>query len=229
MRGMRRILLGVFGAALVVASACDSGDDTVQPLAKKDAGSSSSSGDAASTDGATVNTDTICYRLGGYTKVQAISAAVLKAVSADCRIGAYFTGLAVTDQTHFTDCFGRQLGELLGCDGITYAGSSDSLQVACRTLAEAHQAVDPQITDADFDAFVADAVAEMRRQGASTSDLGTIGPILNGTRHDVSQTNDTTLGQSTCDAGPTDAGSDAQDDAADVATDTGVADADDAG
>jgi hypothetical protein len=225
---MRRILLGLFGVALVAASACDAGDDTVEPLTKKDAGGDATAGsDGAATDGA-VNTNTICFRLGGFAKVQAISSAVLKAVSTDCRIGAYFTGLALTDQTHFTDCFGKQMGELLGCDGVTYAGSSDSLQVACRTLAEARQAVDPQITDADFDAFVADVVAVMKQQGTAATDLGSIGPMLNGTRKDVSQTNDTTLAQSTCDAGPIDAG-DAGDEGGDGGTDTGIADADDAG
>ena len=227
---MRRITLVLFGAALVVGSACDAGDDTVQPLSKKDAGSDATTvGDGATTD-APVSTDTICYRLGGFSKVQAISTAVLRSVSADCRIGAYFTGLALIDQTHFTDCFGKQVGELLGCDGITYAGSIDSLNVACRTLAEAHQAVDPQITDADFDAFVADVVAVVKKQGANATDLAAIGPMLAGTRKDVSQASDHTLAQSTCDAGATDAGTDAQDDgAADTGADTGVADADDAG
>ena len=230
MPSMRRILLGLFGAAFLAATAaaCDSGDDTVQPLSRKDAGGDATTNiDGSAVDGA-VNTSSYCYKLGGFPKVQGISAAVLKAVSADCRIGAYFTGLALTDQTHFTDCFAKQLGELLGCDGIVYAGSSDSLQATCRPLAEAHQAVNPQITDADFDAFVADVVAVMKQQGVSTTDLGTIGPLLNGTRPAVSQTNDTTLQQSTCDAGPIDAG-DAGTDAGDAGADTGIADAADAG
>ncbi len=173
-----------------------------------------------------VNTNTVCYRLGGFNKVQAIAGAVLKAVSADCRIGAYFTGLALTEQTHFTDCFSRQIGELTGCDGVTYAGSKDSLQIACRTLGDAHKAVDPQITDADFDAFVADVVSVMRQQGMSTADLTATLPKLNATRGDVSQTNDTTLAQSTCDAGGGDGGDASQDGGADTGSDTGVADAD---
>ncbi len=228
---MRRILLGLFGGAIVLASACDAGDDTVQPLSKKDAGGDATTGgDAGGTEGGVINTNSTCFKIGGFSKVQAISSAVLKAASADCRIGAYFTGLALTEQTHFTDCFAKQLGEMLQCDGVTYAGSIDSLQVACRSLADAHQAINPQITAADFDAFVADVTSVMKQLGVSTADLGTIAPLLNGTRGPVQQSADNTLGQTTCDAGAVDdaeAGADGATDS-DSGSDTG-ADADDAG
>jgi hypothetical protein len=217
------------GGALVLGSACDSSDDSVQPLSKKDAGNVEGGGGADSATDGQVNPNTICYRAGGFSKVQAMSLALYKAVSADCRIGAYFNQLALTDQTHFTECFAKQLGEMMGCDGVVYTGSIDSLQSPCRPLAEAHQAIDPQISTADFDVFVGDATNVLRQQGLGGQDLTNVVSLLNGTRGPVQQNADNAFAQSTCDGGPIEAGSDGGEGGSDAGSDTSVADADDAG
>jgi hypothetical protein len=148
--------------------------------------------------------------------------AVIAAASADCKIGAYFTVLDDTDRAHHRDCFRNQLAEMFQCGGAKYANSQDSNGQACVSLAEAHQNVDPQISQGDFDAFFIDATQALKTAGLSTEDLQKLGPILNSTQGDVVQNNDPTLGNSTCDAGPLEGGTEG---GTDGGTDGGIADA----
>lgn len=223
---MRQVFFGAIGAALVLLVSC-TGDDTVAPTPKKDAGGTDATTTDADTDGPTVNTGTLCYKYGGYSKVDGYALAITRAVAADCRISPYFTGLALTDQTHLHDCLARQLGEFLQCDGVTYAGSSDSLQQPCRTMAEAHQNLDTQITTADFTAFVADVVSALKQSGVSDTDVAKIVPSFNLTSSDVVQNQVNDLSQSACDGGPTDGGTDGE--GGTDASDSGSADAADSG
>jgi len=223
---VRPLLVGL-GLAVLLLAACDAGDDTVAPTGKKDSGGG---GPDATIDGqgnadVFVPTDpnSLCGKYGGYSKVETIVQGVVAAVAADCKIGAFFTALEDKDKAHRQDCLSKQFGEIMKCGGVVYAGSTDSLGTACRSMAEAHQDIDPQIRQADFDAFLIDVTTSLKAQGMATDDVAKIAPTLNSTSGDVVQSGDQDLSNSTCDGGPIlDAGPEA-------AADTGIADAADGG
>jgi hypothetical protein len=219
--------LGLALVALVVGAsavpAC-TGDDTVAPNPGRDAGIDATVEGGGGVDAPT--TATLCTKYGGFANVQAISLALFDAVKADCKISAYFTNLALTDEKHFQDCLANQIGEVMQCDGKVYTGSKDTLGQDCLPMAEAHQQINPGIHKDDFDAFILDMITVLKAKGISSEDLGTITPTFNSMEGDIQQTDDPGYAQSTCPG--TDAGQDGGPDL-DAGQDTGVADADDAG
>jgi hypothetical protein len=201
--------LAVLAGALL---ACNASDDTVAPNPNRDAGNN----DATTTgsDGAVTPASSMCAKYGGFANVQGVAKGLLDKVKADCKIGAYFTGLALSEELHFTECFALQLGELMGCEGKVYAGSKDSRGQLCRSMAEAHQ-IDPRVRTSDLDAFVIDAVAVLQSKGLASADAATIGAALRTTK-DVVQSDEPGNAQSICPG-------------ADAGQDAAIADADDAG
>jgi len=220
-RSLRLALVSpVLGAAVVVACA---GDDTVAPNPGRDAGNDATV-EAGGGGGDGPTTTSLCTKYGGFTKVQAMSTAIFNAVKADCKISAYFTNLALTDEKHFQDCLANQIGEVMQCEGKVYGGSKDSLGNDCLPMDQAHQQINPGIHKDDFDAFILDMISAFKAKGVSTEDLGTIMPTFNAMQGDVQVTDDPGNAQSVCpipDAG--------QDGGQDAGQDTGIADADDAG
>jgi hypothetical protein len=211
------------GAFAVVACA---GDDTVAPNPGRDAGNDATAEGGGGGDGQT--TSSLCAKYGGFANVQAISKGIFDAVKADCKISAYFTNLALTDEKHFQDCLANQIGEIMQCDGKVYEGSKDTLGGDCLPMAQAHQQIDPGIHKEDFDAFLIDMIGVFKAKGVSSDDVGRIAPTFNSMQGDVQQTDDPGNAQSLCPGA--DAGQDTGTDAGkDAAQDTGTADADDAG
>jgi hypothetical protein len=151
--------------------------------------------------------------------------AILDATKADCKIGAFFTGLALTDEQHLQDCFAIQLGEFVGCDGKVYAGSKDMLGQPCLSMADGHQNL--QIRSDDFDAFTTDVIAALKNKGMTPTDVSSVVPSFLSTKGDVVQSGDQGLTQSTCPGA--DAGTDADAGPIDSGKDTGIADAADSG
>ena len=107
-----------------------------------------------------------CDRIGGnaavsgavYDKANAVNPGTLVGVIAgDCKINSFFTSLSAPALNHVGECLAIQVQELLGCDGVTYAGSVDSLGVACRDMETTHRGL--AISKGDFDALIADVVA----------------------------------------------------------------------
>jgi hypothetical protein len=225
MRGYLGLALACAPLAFVLLASCD-GDDTVAPNPGRGSGNDATVVDTgAGGDGSTTNPNALCNKYGGFATVQGYAKAIVDGAKADCKIGAYFTGLALTDEKHLEDCLAIQIGEIMQCDGKVYAGSKDGLGQDCRPMDEAHQQVDPQIRQADFDAFVIDVIAALKAKGMATGDIPTVSTAFNQTQGDVVQSNDPGNAQSTCPGA--DAGQDTGLD--DAGQDTGIADANDAG
>ena|GEM_PF-952469 len=107
-----------------------------------------------------------CDRIGGnaavsgaiYDKANAVNPATLVGkFAADCKINSFFTALTAPALNHVGECLAIQVSELLGCDGVTYAGSMDSVGVPCRDMKTTHTGL--AISKGDFDALIADVVA----------------------------------------------------------------------
>ncbi len=196
-------------ASLVLVTACED-DDTVAPPLKKDAGGGTV--DATIEGGAGVDAaidpNSLCAKYGGYSKVENLVKASIAAVASDCKIGAFFSGLSQTQNVHLQDCLSKQVGEFMGCR-VTYAGSTDSLGKECRTMAEAHQDIDPQIRQADFDAFIIDVTSTLKTNGMSTDDIAKIAPSFLSTSQEIVQSADQGFSNSICPG--QDAGADARD------------------
>jgi hypothetical protein len=214
-------------AACAVLVACD-GDDTVAPNQPRDSGTADVTVEGGSGgDGSTTTNTTLCAKYGGFANVTGLSTAIFDAVKADCRISAYFTGLALTDQKHLQDCMANQIGEALQCDGKLYEGSKDTLGGDCRSMAEAHQ-IDPGIRSDDFNAFMADVATVLTAKGLGQDGAAQISSAFLATHNEIVQTDQQGNAQSICPGA--DAGQDAgKDTGADAAKDTGIADANDAG
>jgi hypothetical protein len=232
---MRSSTVG-FSAAFVTLlfAACNVGDDTVAPNTAKDAGGGgldSTTSDAPGSD-SKVPTDpnSLCAKYGGFDPgVNKLVDDMLQGLKVDCQIGAFFTALSQADHLHLKNCLANQFGEIMGCGGVTYAGSVDAVGAPCRTMADAHQAVDPQIRQADFDAFYIDVTASLAADGVAAADITKIAPALKSVNGDVVQSNDPGLSNSTCDGGPVDGGGEGGEAGEAGPADTGVADAIDDG
>jgi hypothetical protein len=226
---LRFFALGLGLGAFLLAS-CDAGDDTVAPNTNKDAGSSG--GDATvdgtvdvSTD-STTDPNSLCAKYGGYQGVANIAQAISNTAFSDCKIGHFFA-LDSTDEAHLVACMSRQLGEWMGCGGVTYAGSIDPQGLPCRTMTEAHKDINPQIRQADLDAYMIDVNAAFRAAGVTNDDLALILPKLNTVAGDTVQSADDGLSNSTCPGA--DGGLEGGEGGAEGGTEGGIGDAADEG
>lgn len=131
----------------------------------------------------------ICGKYGGYEKVKTMADAIIARAEADCRIGPAFTRAGDEKKAHFSECFQIQLGGIFQCQGVSYVSGTtvDSKNQKCRSMQQAHQGMN--LRKADFDAFMEAVAAELTAQGLSMDDLRAVAPAFEGTRTQVTQTN----------------------------------------
>jgi hypothetical protein len=175
------LALGGYGIA-----AC-SGDDTLP--ARPNPNNSSSGGlDATVGEGGDQDVTPVspeaCNRAGGFTAVQGITADILTAAKADCRISAEFTA-PESGIAHVQQCLEKQMGFFFGCTGITYDGTKDSAGKPCRGMQAAHQNLGLRI--ADFKAFIDDTNAVLKAHNVSDADRQVVLASMNGTQQSIVQ------------------------------------------
>jgi hypothetical protein len=158
--------------------------------------------------------------------VKQIAAGIIARVSQDCRINAPLANLNPRATQHLSECFEIQLGGFFQCNGVAYESgkTKDSNGDTCRSMTQAHQGMN--LRKADFDAFRGDVEAELTARGLTPDHVRSIAAAFEGTRASVVQTNNQPAANTNCacapGANPTctkpiiDAGTDAQDAAADV-------------
>ena len=123
----------------------------------------------------------LCTKYGGYSTVEKIITDLFASLLADCRISAFFTGLAPERQGHLYDCLVKQVAVVLGCPGIEY--DVDNQGVECRDMRTSHQGL--AIRGEDFDALVGDLVSVLANLGVSDDDVAAVAPAVLGLRDDI--------------------------------------------
>lgn len=231
-RRIGMLAAGIAGALAVgVVGACSSQTEEVTHYnpGGNDSGLDSTTGGDSGDDDSGLRVP-VCDVLGGYAAVQKLTRDAIAKLSADCRIGPYFTAMTDTAKQHHQDCFETFLAASVECTNggakIIYAGSKDSRGVACKTITNAHGPL--TLTRDDHRAFVEDFVAVMNAQKVPTNARDGIVSVLNGTQGVYANNktgnkmcNATCAGCVVVDAG-TDA--DASTDASDAATEAGPVD-----
>jgi hypothetical protein len=230
----------VFGAAVAATGlmlACSSSEDTV-------AGKTNPTGPGGDQD-ATTGSDAqdqpdtllppgapLCTKYpNGPALVAKVTSDLLDALNADCRVSAYFIA-PKSGAAHVSQCLQSQISTFFQCPGATYG--TDQAGKVCRSMADAHKGMG--LRSADFDAFIANLIAVLKKNGIANDDITAILPTFTGTKAAIVP-NPKGLGNSQCtcpnDIAPDggycglDAGIDASD--AGDAGDTGIADAADSG
>ncbi len=171
----------VLASGAAVAMACNFDDENPgspgsSGTVKNPDGSVASSSGTSGTSG---TSGALCAKVGGQAAVADVASATIAALEADCHVGAHITLLNPNARAHFEECFAIQLGEFLGCSGVTYAGSKDSKGQNCRGMAQAHGNM--TLRDADFKVFVNTAAGVLKTKGFTDDDVaGIVGP-MNGT------------------------------------------------
>lgn len=157
------VLLASFAA--LAATACgDDGED--EPM------------DTGST------TQTLCDKYGGADNVSAVvNMFVVPEIAADCRVNTFFTSLPPAGLVHVSECLTIQVQELFGCEGISYAGATDSSGAVCRDMKSSHQGLG--ISKGDFDALIEDVVAALTKAGVEQADIEAAAPALLGMEADI--------------------------------------------
>lgn len=199
---MRRGTVATTFLTLVFGSiaACSAPSDVDLPNDAADATTNEVATDASFPTDAGAPTITLCAKYGGYPAVEVVVDHAVAAVAADCRINAFFLTLSADKLTHVVECLKLQVGAAMGCDGLKYAGSSDTSGVACRSMTDAHKGLG--VTAADFSAFVETVEISLRHDGVTIPDLVPIDSFLNATQSLIVEQPETgTDDKSTCDAG----------------------------
>jgi len=112
------------------------------------------------TDTTTGEPDNLCKRLGGFDAgIPDLVNGFLGKVLVDEKINGYFLNSDI-DGGALAGCVIKQLGELAGCEGVTYD---------CLSMTDAHAGL--KISQQDFDDFVVDFVAAYDEHAANHPDL----------------------------------------------------------
>jgi hypothetical protein len=210
-----RISLLLKTATLVVASTL--------PIATMGCSSSKSSNNNGTPDGSSPegSTSTLYQRLGGHAGIRTAVDKIVAAELGDTKIASFFfnqvaspvpAGHPTVDQLSecFTDLLASQAG---GTEVYPTTVTDEAGTFTCRDLATIHQPLG--ISGGTFDTFVMIAAAELQTLGVATSDIGTIGTVLTGTKPAVVSASVADAGEQayvpseggTTDGGPTDGGS----------------------
>jgi hypothetical protein len=232
------IVLGAAVAATGLMMACSSSDDTV--AGKVNPTGPGSDQDATTSGDANSQPDTLlppgaplCNKYpNGPALVAKITSDLLNSLNADCRVSAYFVA-PKSGAAHLSQCLQSQIATFFQCPGATY--TTDQAGKACRTMGDAHRNMN--LRSADFDAFISNLIVVLKANGISNDDITAVLPVFTGTKVAI-VANPKGPGNSECtcpnDITPDggycglDAGVDASD-ASDSSSDTGIADAADAG
>ena len=175
----------VFGAAVAATGlmlACSSNDETV--AGKVNPAGPSSDQDATTGDAA-LQPDTLlppgaplCTKYpNGPALVAKITADLLDSLNADCRVSAYFSA-PKSGAAHLSQCLQSQISTFFQCPGATY--SVDQAGKTCRTMGDAHKGMN--LRSADFDAFITNLVAVLKKNGISSDDITAVLPTFTGTK-----------------------------------------------
>jgi hypothetical protein len=124
---------------------------------------------------------TVCQRMGGFAVAERVTVGLAGELLADCRINAYFNTLSEERVLHLVDCLGKQIGTILGCDGIRYDVDNRGMQ--CRSMRVVHQNL--AIRNGDLDALVEDLVRVLLREGFSQADIDILAPGILSLRGDI--------------------------------------------
>jgi hypothetical protein len=180
-----RLVLGCVSMLFVIAAACD--DGSTDDVKKYDPGGGDAGRDVTSADGDVEDAPSslpLCEKMGGYAGVQGVAQLALTKLTADCRIGPWFTNLSADAKQHLADCFETFLASSAECKNegqpILYTGSKDTRGVACRNMRTAHQNMG--LSRDDYRAFLEDVVAAMAEKQVSVEARQGMVSILNGTQ-----------------------------------------------
>lgn len=174
----------------LLAFACDATDESNGPIPVEEAGSDATqSSDALDNVDGPTSVAGLCGKVGGVTKVNAISDAIYDNAAADCRIGVYFAALSADDVLHTKQCMRNQLAEIFSC-GTTYASSKDEKGVACRNMIDAHAGLrgatgDNRLNQNDYLAYVQATQSALKTNGVSDEDAASVITIFNQFRSSV--------------------------------------------
>jgi hemoglobin len=137
-------------------------------------------------EGSTSQAQSICLSVGGgdaakgAAGIDGVVDQFVQRLASDCAINQFFTALPASGLTHVVDCLKIQVKELFGCPGVAYAGSKDSAGMTCRDMKSSH--VGLGISDADYDALIADLVAVLPEGVKNHPDFGAIATALTAPR-----------------------------------------------
>jgi hypothetical protein len=201
------------------------------PLAASFGCSSSPKSNGAAPDAsAEGSTSSLYARLGGHAGIRSAVDAIVKAELGDPKIASYFfnqvaspvpAGHPTVDQ--LSECFTDLLASVAGgTETYPTTVTDEAGTFTCRNLAAIHQPLG--ISGGTFDTFVMIAAAELQTLGVASSDITTIGTVLEGTKVNIVSPSVADAGEiayAPGNAGPTDAG--ASTDA--IATDAAPTDA----
>jgi hypothetical protein len=147
----------------------------------------------------TTTTTSLCAKYGGVDAVRILVGHAADALGADCRINPFFAALTPAQGQHLEDCLKTQIANALGCDGVKYAGSTDTAGVACRSMSDAHKGLG--VTTADFDAYVETVLSSLILDGIAAEDLVPISAFLNGTSAVIVENPSVNYSKYGCDGG----------------------------
>jgi hypothetical protein len=150
---------------------------------------------------------TLCDKYGGADNIaKVIAEQVVPEITMDCRIQGFFAELPSDHVTRLVECLSIQAQELFGCEGVTYAGSSASNGLPCRSMEEAHENMG--VSKGDFDALVEDVVAGLSAAGVEEADIQVAAPALLGLESEIVEGQAVTPSEPMCtdDGGVGDAG-----------------------
>ncbi len=183
---------------------------------------STANGSDASAEG---STSSLYARLGGHAGIRAAVDAIVKAELGDPKIASFFfnqvaspvpAGHPTVDQ--LSECFTDLLASVAGgTETYPTTVTDEAGTFTCRNLAAIHQPLG--ISGGTFDTFVMIAATELQTLGVASTDIATIGTVLEGTKTDVVSPSVADAGETAyapSEAGTTDAG---------AATDATVTDA----
>jgi hypothetical protein len=197
------------------------------PLAALTGCSSSPSNGSTPDASAEGSTSSLYTRLGGHAGIRSAVDAIVKAELGDPKIASFFfnqvaspvpAGHPTVDQ--LSECFTDLLGMAAGGTEVYPTTVTDEAGTfTCRNLAVIHQPLG--ISVGTFDTFIMIAATELQTLGVSSTDITTIGGVLEGTRTlvvsaSVADAGETAYGPT--EAGPTDAGAASDATSTDAAT-----------
>jgi len=187
--------------AVVSPSVADAGETAyvASDSGPTDGGASSDAADGAST--------TLYERLGNHAGIRSAVNAIVQAELGDPKIASFFfnqvaspvpAGHPTVDQLSecFTDLLASQAG---GTETYPTTVADEAGTFTCRDLATIHQPLG--ISGGTFDTFVMIAATELQTLGVASTDIATIGTVLEGTKPAVVSASVADAGEKAYDAG----------------------------
>lgn len=213
MRVLRNVSVAVVCATAAVGAIAAGCNSSSSPsTASNDGGTGATTGDGGST--------TLYQRLGGHAGIRSAVNQIVKQELGDPEIASYFVYQTETpapaghpNVDQLEECLTDQLASVAGgTEAYPTAVTDDAGSWMCRDMTTIHKQFD--ISGGTFSKFVMIAAGELQSLGVASSDIATIGGVLNSTRPDIVNASLADAGEMGFDAGasttpPADAGEDA--------------------